>query len=35
MIAGIETMHMISKGQMLCPSGQALPAAQQFYPLAF
>lgn len=34
-IAGIETMHMIGKGQMLSPSGQAASAAQQFYSLAF
>jgi hypothetical protein len=24
-IAGIETMHMIRKGQMDCPAGQPLP----------
>lgn len=35
LIAGIETMHMIGKGQMLCPIGQAASAAQQFYSLAF
>jgi len=35
MIAGIETMHMIAKGQMRRPSGQAASAAQQFYSLAF
>ncbi len=34
-IAGIETMYMIAKRQMNCPSGQVLPAAQQFYSLAF
>ena len=34
-IAGIETMHMISKGQMLCHEGQSLSAAQQFYSLAY
>ena len=33
-IAGIEIMHMIRKGQMGCPAGQPLPAAQQFYSLA-
>jgi putative transposase len=35
LIAGIETMHMIGKGQMRSPSGQAASAAQQFYSLAF
>ena len=30
LIAGIETMHMIRKGQMDCPSGQTMSAAQQF-----
>ena len=34
MIAGIETMHMIRKGQMDCPGGQTTFAAQQFYSLA-
>ena len=34
LIAGIETMHMIAKGQMNCPGGKAVPAAQQFYSLA-
>ncbi|GEM_PF-1408411 len=33
-IAGIETMHMIKKGQMNCPEGSTLSAAQQFYSLA-
>jgi putative transposase len=33
-IAGIETMHMIRKGQMSCPKGAVTPAAQQFYSLA-
>lgn len=35
LIAGIETLHMIAKGQMRSPSGQAASAAQQFYSLAF
>ena len=35
LIAGIETMHMIKKGQLDCPDGQAMPAADQFYSLAF
>ena len=34
-IAGIETMHMIKKGQLRCPEGQRLSAAEQFYGLAF
>ena len=33
-IAGIETMHMIRKGQMDCPAGSSMSAAQQFYSLA-
>ena len=33
-IAGIETMHMIRKGQMDCPAGQPMSAAQQFCSLA-
>ena len=35
LIAGIETMHMIRKGQLDCPDGEAMPAAMQFYSLAF
>ena len=34
LIAGIETMHMIRKGQLDCPEGQAMSAADQFYSLA-
>jgi putative transposase len=34
LIAGIETMQMIRKGQLDCPEGQALSAAIQFYSLA-
>ena len=33
-ISGIETMHMIKKGQMTCPEGQVMSAAEQFYSLA-
>lgn len=33
LIAGIETMHMIRKGQFDCPEGQASSAANQFYSL--
>ena len=35
LIAGIETMHMVKKGQLQCPSGQPMSAADQFYSLAF
>ena len=34
-IAGIETMHMIKKGQLDRPKAQASTAASQFYSLAF
>ena len=34
LIAGIETMHMIRKGQLDWPSGQPESAANQFYSLA-
>ena len=34
-LAGIETMHMIKKGQLDCPKVKALSAASQFYWLAF
>jgi transposase-like protein len=33
-IAGIETMHMIKKGQFGCPGGLAFSAADYFYSLA-
>jgi putative transposase len=33
-IAGIETMHMVKKGQMRCSGGQPMSAAEQFYALA-
>jgi transposase-like protein len=33
-IAGIETMHMIRKGQMNCPEGSTMSTADQFYSLA-
>jgi transposase-like protein len=35
LLAGIETMHMIRKGQLDCPQGQVVSAAKQFYSLAF
>ena len=34
-IAGIETMHMIRKGQYAGPEGQVMSAAEQFHGLAF
>ena len=34
-IAGIETMHLIKKGQLQCPDGRASSAADKFYFLAF
>jgi putative transposase len=33
-IAGIETMYMIRKGQMDCPGDKAMSAANQIYSLA-
>ncbi len=35
LIAGIETMHMIKKGQLNRPKAQVSTAASQFYSLAF
>ena len=35
LVKGIETMHMIKKGQLHCSVGQAMSAADQFYGLAF
>ena len=35
LISGIETMHMVKKGQLQCPGGQPMSAADQFYSLAF
>ncbi len=34
-LAGIETMHMIKKGQLNCSKAKASSAASQFYSLAF
>ena len=34
-ITGIETMHMINKGQWAGPEGQVMSAAELFYSLAF
>ena len=35
LIAGIETMHRVKKGQLRYPNGQPMSAADQFYYLAF
>lgn len=35
LIAGIETIHMVKKGQLHCLNGQPTSAATQFYSLAF
>jgi transposase-like protein len=35
LIAGIETMHMVKKGQLDCPTGRLASTAEQFYSLAF
>lgn len=35
LIAGIETIHMVKKGQLHCPNGEVASAAEQFYSLAF
>ncbi len=35
LLAGVEVMHMIRKGQMTRPGGQPVSAAQQFYSLTF
>ena len=32
-IAGIETMHMIKKGQLRCPKGLTVSDAARFYSL--
>ena len=34
LIAGIETVHMIKKGQLRCPGRRPMSDAQQFYSLA-
>jgi putative transposase len=34
-LAGIETMHMIRKGQLAGPNGRFASAAEQFYSLAY
>ena len=35
LIAGIETMHRVKRGQLCCSEGQTMSAADQFYSLAF
>lgn len=34
-LSGIETVHMIKKGQLRYPAGQRPSAADQFYSLTF
>ena len=34
LIAGIETMHMITKGQLRCSTGLVVSDADRFYSLA-
>jgi hypothetical protein len=34
LIEGIETMHMVKKGQLDCPARPTLSAPDQFYSLA-
>jgi putative transposase len=35
LLAGIETMHMIRKGQLIGPDRSTASAADQFYALAY
>ena len=35
LLAGIETVHMIRKGQLGCPNGRTVSAAERFYALAY
>jgi transposase-like protein len=35
LIVGIETMHMVKKGQLHCPRGKTMSAAAQFHSFAF
>ena len=35
LLTGIETMHMIRKGQLATPKGQVASAANQLYSLAY
>jgi len=35
LIVGIETMHIVKKGQLHCLNGQTTSAETQFYSLAF
>jgi putative transposase len=35
LIAGIEAMHLVKKGQLNCLNGQPTSAATQLYSLAF
>jgi hypothetical protein len=33
--AGIDTMHMVKKGQLRCPGSKPMSTADLFYSLAF
>ena len=35
LISGIETLHIVKKGQLLCPDGRSISAADQFYSLLY
>ena len=35
LLAGIETVHMIRRGQLGCPNGRTVSAAERFYALAY
>jgi hypothetical protein len=35
LLAGIETMHMVRKGQLGCANGTVASAAEKFYSLAY
>jgi transposase-like protein len=35
LLAGIETVHMIRKGQLGCPNGRTVSTAERFYALAY
>ena len=35
LLAGIEMVHMIRKGQLGCPNGRTVSAAERFYALAY
>ena len=35
LMAGVETMHLLMKGQLHCPTGRPAVEADQFYSVAF